>query len=508
MTSMLAGMLERAASQPFLIDVARGETLSFAQVGRRASHLARQLDGLGLKRGDRVAVSLPNGSDFAVFYFACLLGRFTAVPVNSALLSKDREFILARTGLSAYVVQAASHQAMQVVSVRTLTLDLSGGKADLSSGEADDVELARRAADVEGSDLFSIHFTSGTTSFPKGVPHRVDVLLGNVASFNRMFGLGRERRFVHVMPMDYMAGFLNTLLGAWMAEAPIILGPQFSAASSLRFWEPVIAYGGDTIWMSPTMLATLLRTDRGEEGARYCSRRDVRIFSATAPLPQGLRKEFATRYGTDPIESYGLSELLLITANDGPAGRKDGSVGRALPEAEIEIRDDVGRPIGRNADGGIHVRTPFCSVGYLDMDTGQPQPSESSWFDTGDLGHIDDDGYLFVTGRRKDLIIRGGFNVSPRQIEETLLRHPMVENAAVIGAPHDYYGEEIVAAVIPKPGSELSTFEADLRQLCRRELAARAVPDRFVSFSDFPVTQTGKVQKAKVRDAVIQGGGG
>ena len=140
------------------------------------------------------------------------------------------------------------------------------------------------------------------------------------------------------------------------------------------------------------------------------------------------------------------------------------------------------------------------------MDSGQPILASSTWFDTGDVGHLDDDDYLFVTGRQKDLIIRGGFNISPRLIEETLLRHPQVENVAVVGVPHDYYGEEIVAAVIPKAGVKLASFEGDLRSLCRDELSSHAVPDRYISFIDFPMTQIGKYSVESLSGAAARTG--
>src|SRR5262249_25382619 len=151
------------------------------------------------------------------------------------------------------------------------------------------------------------------------------------------------------------------------------------------------------------------------------------------PLPAKVRHEFEAKYGVQVAESYGLSELLLITANDGPAGRKDASVGPYLPEVEIAVRNEAGEQLPAGSGGVIFVNKPFASVGYIDFETGRPVAPAGPWFDTGDIGHLDDDGYLFVTGRVKDLIIRGGFNISPRQIEEVLLQHPGVDDVAVVG---------------------------------------------------------------------------
>ena len=499
MKALLLAIFARNADKPLLIDAIGGGTRSFAEVAGASATLASNFESAGIRRGDRVGAGMPNGVDFVIFYLACLMGGFTAVPVNSSLSPKDRAFILSRARLAALIT---GNSSQDVAAAPFKILDRSFATVVANATQLD---IVRRLTSIADDQLFSIHFTSGTTNLPKGVPHRVGALLGNARAFNETFGLGRERRFVHVMPMDYMAGFLNTLLCALMAEATLIIAPQFSAASVLRFWDPIVAHRGDMIWMSPTMLATLVKIDRNAVAIAYCQGRDVRIFSATAPLSLKIRMEFHAKYGVDPIESYGLSELLLISANYGLGGSKDGAVGPAIPDARVEIRDLSGRKKPRNADGSIFVNTPHATIGYLDMDSGQPIPPSSPWFDTGDVGHLDDDDYLFVTGRHKDLIIRGGFNISPRLIEETLLRHPQVENVAVVGVPHDYYGEEIVAAVIPKAGVQLASFESDLRSLCRDELSSGAVPDRYISFIDFPVTQVGKVQKNKVRELLVQG---
>jgi long-chain acyl-CoA synthetase len=513
-SKQLSRIFQENARRAFLIDAIDGGQTSYADLAWSAASLAEQLGGRGLQPGDRVGIHLPNGSVFAILYFACLLGGFTAVPVNNALSPKDRAFVLSRARLSAVVTRVGMEGLANVVSDRendlseicqVLTVSKGEAGADLYLTAETCADIEEKLAVVDDHSLFSIHFTSGTTSLPKGVAHRVGALLDNADCFNRAFGLGRDNRFVHVMPMPYMAGFLNTLLGAFTAEASIILAPQFGPQSALRFWDPVAAHAGDFIWMSPTMLATLTRVDRGQVGVDLCRTERVRIFSATAPLTRKVQQEFEGKYGVKVVESYGLSELLLVTANDGPAGSKVSSVGTILPEVKVEIRDGEGRPVLPGCDGAIVVNTPHATVGYLDFETGLPVPLANQWFDTGDVGHIDADGYLFVTGRVKDLIIRGGFNVSPRQIEEVLLRHPAVHDVAVVGTPHEFYGEQIVAAVIPAAGNSLEDIQASLRDNCLSDLGKSSVPDRFIAFEAFPMTNLGKVQKNKIREIVARG---
>ena len=438
------------------------------------------------------------------------------MPINSALSAHDREFVLAHSRLSALIVASSSFEGadnrigaslQNVGKAKTIVLrgfaegDISEG--EIALGQADNADAVRLLDEVEDDQLFSIHFTSGTTSLPKGVPHRVAGLLANAEAFDRSFGVDATARFLHVMPMAYMAGFLNALLCPFVVGGSVVIAPQFTAHSALRFWDSIATYEPNTFWVSPTMLATLLRVDRGSAGVKFCESRSLKIFSATAPLPLKVRKEFFSKYGADVIESYGLSELLLMTANLGPVGSKDGAVGIPIPETEIEIRSNSGAKVDLGEDGEIFARTPHSSLGYLNYETAEVEPFTEHWFDTGDVGHFDDDGYIFITGRKKDLIIRGGFNISPRQVEEVLLRHPAVEDVAVVGTPHEFYGEQVVAAVIVKPGFNLDAVERDLASICRDNLAEYAVPDRLVGFAAFPTSTTGKVQKNKLREQIM-----
>lgn len=512
-STQLARIFRHNAERTFFIDAIEGGRTSYGELARNAAALAEQLRKHRLRAGDRIGIDLPNGTLFATLYFACLLGGFTAVPVNNALSLKDRAFVLNRSRLAAIVTHGGANDVESMLALnegggfvprRILTISKDSAGTDLILSVSTDTDVERRLAVIDDDQLLSIHFTSGTTSLPKGVAHRVGALLDNAASFNRTFGLGCDSTFVHVMPMPYMAGFLNTLLGALTAEASIILAPQFGPQGALRFWDPIAEHGGDAIWMSPTMLATLTRIDRGGVGIDVCKSRRMHIFSATAPLARKIQQEFEEKYGVNVVESYGLSELLLITANNGPAGSKVSSVGTTLPEVRVEIRDDRGTPMAVGIDGAIFVNTPYATAGYLDYETGSPVASADAWFDTGDIGHVDADGYLFVTGRMKDLIIRGGFNVSPRQIEEVLLQHPAVQDVAVVGAPHEFYGEEIVAAVIPAAGRDVKDIQAGLREDCLAKLGRSSVPDRFIAFDAFPVTNLGKVQKNKIRELVAE----
>lgn len=513
MTSPLAETVQTRftddANRIFIVD-ATGTEVTYGELARRATAAVQAFEAAGVTRGDRVGILMPHGLDFAILYFACLLGGLTAVPINSALPIKDLAFIIPRSGLKTIIahgglaaLQAAVGRAELPEAVTQATLSPENILTDRIVVD-DEVGALLRKLDLDA--LFSIHFTSGTTSLPKGVPHRVASLLGNAAAFNATFGVDAQCRMLHVMPMAYMAGFLNTLLVPFMAGGQVILVREFSGQIVPHFWTPVIAHSANMIWASPSMLTILNKIDRDPRGPAYCEAHTFRVFSATAPLPMKVRSAFEHKYGTPVIESYGLSELLLLTANAGICGAKPQAVGPAITDVQLEIRDTSGvaQPVG--VDGEVFVQTPFVALGYLDYETGGSTASHATWFDSGDLGHLDEDGYLFITGRKKDLIIRGGFNVSPRVIEELLLQHSAIEGAAVIGAPNEFYGEEIVAVIQIRSGSNLPDVTTDLRHICQTQLGAQMVPDRIVAVDAFPTSVTGKVQKNILRDQLMRGG--
>ena len=499
------------AERTFIIDATHRKSYTYDEVLHLASAGVTSLRQLGVAVGDRVGLSSPNCIEFAILYFSCLLGGFIAVPLNNALPKKDRAFILDKSRLKVLLYTnegdagSSDHEAADNARFSTWLVPAIDGTETRHGARGGGGFCWRVAVGVSGdagrlidNNILSMTFTSGTTSLPKAVLHSRESLLLNADSFNRTFGLNGAR-FLHVMPMAYMAGFLNTLLCPFMAQGSVVLAPQFSARSAIRVWDPVLDFEPSVAWVAPTMLATLTRVDRDIRGQDYCRSGKLRIFSATAPLPSRVQEDFEARYGTRVIESYGLSELLLISANSGPCGQKNGSVGITIPYVTCEVRDEHGAALPAEARGEVYVKTRFRMIGYLDYETGKPVSEQSEWMGTGDVGYIDEQGYLFITGRLKDLVIRGGFNISPRSVEEVLLNHPAVEDAAVFGISHDFYGEELVAAIIPKQDLTTEGTVGDLRDLCRSRLGPAMVPDRFIALKAFPVTASGKVQKHLLR---------
>ena len=512
-------IFESNAARTFIFESQTERQFSYADFHNMAIQAATLLKSKNIQRHDRVALLLNNSVEFAALYFGCLFSGAVAMPVNPALHVIEIEFILSHSGQQLIVYAPSTkiileeiniHHCMSLGIIPCNESDMSSQGTDWSmftevEASSSEDTIWKPLKGIRDDDLFSIHFTSGTTSLPKGVPHRINALLRNAFAFNNEFGVTSDSRFLHVLPMSYMAGFLNTLLCPFMAEGSVVLSRQFDAASSLRFWGPAIKYGVDTFWMTPTMLAVLSRIDRGKEGLEYCRERVKNVFVGTAPLPFKTKDEFEKKYSVEVYESYGLSELLFVSANSGRHPRVKGSVGQILPDIEVTVKSENGELLQAGKDGEIWIKTPFATPGYLADGEKQAQDGlKAGWFPTGDIGYRDERGNLFITARKKDLIIRGGFNISPRAVEEVIMTHPAVQDVCVVGLSHDFYGEEVVAVVCLKDGHTLSAEQPSLEALCRQELSTNAIPTRFMSMENFPLSTTGKIQKHEIR-SMLQG---
>lgn len=488
---------------PFLIDAIEGRSWTYGAFVGQVRALADHLSSAGLRRGDRLAIVLASSPELAALYFACLHLGLVAMPVNPALSARDLDAILCGSRPTA-VACSRSTEALLPVALRarvpSIRLHEEGGADGWRLVEGGPTPSSA-FEDVVAEATLSVHFTSGTTSVPKGVAHRAGSLLQAALTFGRHVGIDPECRFHHVLPMSYMAGFLNLLLCPFMAGGSVVVDGAWTPQRLLTFWQAPMRHGVTALWLVPTMMAALLKVDRATAAPAFC-RESVRLLCVgTAPLPEVVQEAFLARYGLRSLESYGLSETLFLTSNRPDAPHRSGSVGTALEGVELSIRDDAGEALAAGVDGEVWARTPWDLVGYLDYETGAAQErAPGTWFPTGDLGHVDADGWLFITGRKKDLIIRGGTNVSPRAVEEALLRHAAIADAAVVGVPHPVLGEEVVAVVVLRPGAPAKDPLADVLRWCRDELAVAAVPSRFLTVDALPTSSTGKVMKATLRE--------
>lgn len=453
-----------------LIDAGTEHVWTYGEVWARATKLVEAWGREGATPGKVIALMLPNGPDFICAYLACFIGGFVAAPVNPELAEADIKTILS-------LLQPA-------LVFREITL----------AEDSDESPVPVERMNTDPDAVCSVFFTSGTTGLPKGVQHSLNALVGNVSAFNEMTGLGPHTHMYHALPMAYMAGFLNTVLSPLVAGGSVIIGPRFSPRTALDFWTVASRMGAESLWLTPSIAAALSRMAREPEQARTNAAGFTQVFCGTAPLHETVRRGFVETFAVDLQESYGTSELLLVAVQTRDDISECTGVGRPLPGLTIQTC-----PV---ADGNceLQVQSAWVSPGYLTMDgpVGMDVTPEG-FVRTGDIGEMRA-GCLHITGRIKDLIIRGGVNVSPLTVENALRDLPGASDVAVVGMPHPFWGEIIVACLEAGPDAEPENLVKEAQGFARQRIARSHQPDRVEVFERFPRAVTGKVQKGLLRE--------
>ncbi len=374
---------------------------------------------------------LPNSCELAILYFACIYLGAILVPTNPSLTRSDVQFILESCKPALIVASSTSADAIKSLHTNALTLMTAQDaiKDTQSSDQLKDqiridglVEAKEfvplETADAE--DLIVIMYTSGTSAKPKGLAHRLGHMFRNALAFASAQHIDQESRFYLTLSMAYMGGFYNLLVLPFLCGASVVVDHVFDARSSLTFWDKAKNNHVNTLWLAPTVLSILLRMDRGRTGEEFCRSFVRHAFVGFAPLPLKVKNEFEARYGVHLIENYGLSETLFVTARSRADLGAGGYVGEALPGVELRIADDnhnnndQQESLPSGADGEVQILTPDLMAGYLNADGALSKIDAATWFPTGDVGHLDERGSLFITGRKKDHHHSWGCKHQPR----------------------------------------------------------------------------------------------
>jgi long-chain acyl-CoA synthetase len=505
-------IVAQRANQPFLLDAIAHRERTYGQFHQLACSLAAELRRRGVGPGDRVALIFPNCCELAFLYFACMYLGATIVPINPNLSATDARFILSSCNPRLLLCSSSCAGRLTGSPLVPVTVALAQEPlaASVNRSETIVMDALPEASDFaplpdsHDEDWLAIVYTSGTTARPKGLVHKIGSMFRNATAFAAQQQLDHSCRFYSTLSMAYMGGFYNLLILPFLIGASVIIDHVFDARSSLSFWDRADHHGANTLWLAPTVMSILMKMDRGAHGQEFCRRKVRRAFVGFAPLPLNLKQDFEAKYGVRLIENYGLSETLFLTARCRSELAAPGYVGEALPGIALRILSNSGSPADANAEGEVQVLTPDLMAGYLDETGSLQRVSASEWFSTGDYGRLDSHGSLSITGRKKDIIIRGGINISPVAVEEVLLRCRGVVDAAVVSIPHELYGEDIVAVVKLEPGIELESVLDAITAEAKQNLALHQQPARYVSIEEFPRTANGKVQKVRLRELVLE----
>ncbi|GAA5168913.1 acyl--CoA ligase [Pseudonocardia eucalypti] len=454
------------------------QSLTNAELLRRVLAAARRLQQLGIGSGDVVALKLTNRIEFVLLLFAAWRLGATITPVNPSMTDSEVERQLHDSGARLLVVEDGATAA----AVATLTVDDLDGR----------VMGPDPAPHVDSSALALLIYTSGTTGVPKGVMLDHSNLDAMAGMLGQALELAPADRCLLILPLFHVNGILISVLTPLLAGASVFVADRFSPETFFDVVEharPTYFSAVPTIYSMLAALPADLRPDTSSLRYGVCG---------AAPASAELLTRFEARYGFPLIEGYGLSEgTCASTVNPLAGPRRAATVGLPLPGQQVRIVDERGAELAPGIDGEVIVRGPNVMRGYL----GRPEETAKSivdgWLRTGDVGHLDEEGYLTLVGRSKDMIIRGGENIYPKEIEDVLTSDPSVLEAAVIGVPDDKWGELVVAYVQPRPGASVDP-EA-LTALTARHLSGYKRPTSFVVVDVIPKNAVGKIDKVAVR---------
>ncbi|MFI1704856.1 long-chain fatty acid--CoA ligase [Streptomyces griseoruber] len=487
----LAGFLvDTAERQPARPALRLGErVMAYAELDRASARAAALLRAEGVRPGDRVALMLPNVPEFVVLYYGVLRAGAVVVPMNPLLKARETAYHLTDSGASLlfewHQAPGEGAQGAAAAGVRRLAVE-PAAFAELLTGH----EPLAGVADTDDADVAVLLYTSGTTGRPKGAAlthgglrHNTEV---NTVQVQRMTP---DDVVVGCLPLFHIFGQICTMSVAVRAGASLTLVPRFEPQAVLD----AIARDRATVFEGvPTMYAALLQhpSEADVSTLRMC-------ISGGASLPVEILHGFERRFGCAILEGFGMSETSpVVTFNHPDRPRKAGSIGTPIQDVQVRLLDEKGQDVPAGEVGELAVRGPNVMKGYWNRPEETAAAVPDGWLRSGDLARQDEDGYFYIVDRKKDMIIRGGYNVYPREIEEVLHEHPAVALAAVVGVGHARLGEEIAAAVVLRPGARATPDE--LREFVKERVAAYKYPREIWLMDRLPTGPSGKILKREI----------
>lgn len=480
------------SDRPFLI-LPEGEAVSYDGFLRLSARYAHALGALGLQPGDRVALQLEKSPHMLALIAAAIASGIIFLPLNTAYTATEVRYFVRDAGARLLLVDGAKTDMLAPVAEEagalclSLNADGSGTFGARAEGQPDTHMPVARGPD----DLAALLYTSGTTGRSKGAMLSHRNLLSNAEVLTREWRFTSDDVLLHALPIFHTHGLFVATNVALLAGCPMIFLPRFDAGQIIALLPQATAMMG-----VPTFYTRLLADPRLDRALT----RGIRLFvSGSAPLLAETHRQWHARTGHTILERYGMTETNMNSSNPYEGERRAGTVGLPLPGVEVKVCDATGTELPRGEVGVIEVRGPNVFQGYWQMpEKTREELRADGFFITGDLGVMGKDGYLTIVGRAKDLIISGGFNVYPKEIEELLDAQGGVVESAVIGVPHADFGEAVVAVVVADPANrpEIATLRAALA----RDLAKFKQPKHIEIVSDLPRNTMGKVQKNLLRD--------
>lgn len=489
-TSVRTLLESRAADSPdktYLFSETDGRKWTYAEFDRAVNRAANMLRSHGLMKGDVVSLLMPNSAEYIIAYFACFKVGAVAGPVNSLLKSEEIEYVVGNSESKLIVVSSEFLPVLEKGEFPPkLIFDNESEATDGFEETVDPVELSE-------SDDAIIIYTSGTTGKPKGCLLTHGNLIANARQITEWMGYGEADCLLTIMPLFHMNAVSVTTMTPLYAGGSTVVSPKFSAS---RFWQIISDYGITSFGSVATMLSMLLQKYPGGVPDGLDTSKLRFAMCGSAPVPAEVMKKFEDTFNCLVIEGYGLSESTCrSTFNPPSTERRPGSCGKPIGN-EMAVFDEEDQPVPYGDLGEIVLRGPNICKAYFKNEEATAKAFRGGWFHTGDIGYRDAEGFFYIADRKSDMIIRGGENIYPREIDELLYTHPTVAAAAVIGVPDELYGEDVAAFIVLKDGERVS--EDEMIAFCREHLADYKCPKKIYFVDDIPKGPTGKLLKREL----------
>ena len=485
-TELLQQRTAAAPDKTFLFSEADKRQFTYEEFAAAVRRAAGMLAARGIRKGDVVSLLLPNSAEYIIAYFACWELGALAGPVNGHLKEQEIGYVVSNSESKLMLVNSEFLSKVEGIEIPRVVFD-------------DERKASHGFDGLEGRDHIArddeaiIIYTSGTTGKPKGCLLTHGNVIANARQISQWLGFTETDRLLTMMPLFHMNAVSVTTMSALYAAGSTVVSEKFSAS---RFWNIISDYQVTSFGSVATMLSMLLATY--PDGVPAGLKTDQLRFAmcGSAPVPAEVLRRFEKTFNCLVVEGYGLSESTCrSTFNPPDQRRRPGSCGLPIGN-EMRVVDEDDRDVPEGELGEIVLRGENILKGYFKNEAATATAFRNGWFHTGDIGYRDVDGFYYIVDRKSDMIIRGGENIYPREIDEVLYQHPQIATAAVIGIPDELYGEDVAAIVVLKPEAQLS--EADVIEFCKARLADYKCPKTVRFVDDIPKGPTGKLLKREL----------
>ncbi len=473
----------------------KDQEFTYVDISQTAKKMSAALKEIGLEKSDRIGLLCPNHPEFIFTYFAAMNAGTIIVPINVMLKKPEVEFILNDCGAKAFIYDPKFREYIDTIKVNCKQLQTS---IEINSSAYKDLKehsLKEFTQSIHEDDPAAIIYTSGTTGKPKGVILTHKNYISDVENATKWCKVTAKDRFMCILPLFHVNGQVVSTLMPLMAGATQVLTEGFNPKS---FLSDLAKYKITSFSAVPTIYSYMNNMPNIEEHDLSYLRACI---CGAAPMPVEVFNTFEKKFNASILEGYGLSEGTCVSTVNPLDGRprKIGSIGLALTGQEIQIQDDKSNQLASGEVGEICIKGTNVMKGYFNNPEATAATLQDGWLHTGDLGYQDDEGYFYIVGRKKEMIIRGGENIYPKEIEEVLYKHEKIAECAVCGVPDSVWGEEVVAFLISKNEQEEISLK-EIRSYLKDKLADYKRPRKVFTVNELPKTATGKIRKGELID--------